>query len=168
MIDALPSTEIQSIVNRVIDLVLDGCSLREAVKRVGISPKKFSHALQGDKAAALAYARALEIKADLLADDIIQIADTAEDAAKARNQIDSRKWIASKLYAQRYGERIDLNVTQTIDIGSTLAEARARLRPISDQSNIIDSQAIDITDAINSRSTDKQSVDNDLQPDIFS
>jgi len=168
MNDIVTSTETSATVQRVIDLVLDGHSLRDAVKKCGLTPIKFSSALRGDKGAAAAYARALEIKADLLADDIIQIADTSEDAAKARNQIDSRKWIASKLYAQRYGERIDLNVTQTIDIGSTLAEARARLRPISDQSNVINSHMIDITSAIDSRATDMQSVDNEKQPDIFS
>ena len=123
---------------------------------------------RSNKEAAVAYARALELKADLIADDAIEIADSDVDPSKARNQIDIRKWTASKLYASKYGERIDLNVTQTLDIGATLAEARARLRPMRDQPNMIEAQALDITDAIDSRSTDKQSVDNTLQPDIFS
>lgn len=168
MINKVPASKDSEKIYGVIDAILDGLTLRNAVKKFGMTPQNFNYALQGDKAAAVAYARALELKADLIADDAIEIADSDVDPSKARNQIDIRKWTASKLYASKYGERIDLNVTQTIDIGATLAEVRARLRPISDQSNVIDSHMIDITSAIDSRSTDKQSVDNEKQPDIFS
>lgn len=148
----------------VIEKVLDGTTLREAVKECGFTPMTFNRELQADKDAAVTYARALEIKADLIADEIIHIADTAEDASKARNQIDSRKWVASKLYARRYGERIDLNVTQTIDVGITLQEARSRY--ISDTPSIIDAQAIDIIEEKPNEAFDKIS-NVAATPDIF-
>lgn len=163
------------VVAKVIDLILSGKSLKQTLSEVGLKPYAFNKRLQSDKAAAAEYARALEIKADLLADEVITIADTAEDSQKARNQIDVRKWVASKLYAQRYGERIDLNVTQTIDVGATLAEARARLRPVSDLTKTIDAQAIDMTSANASSPIDNKSagllsianIDNTKAPDIF-
>ena len=154
----------------VIEHVLSGKTLRDAVKLVGLTPSKFAHHLQGDKAAALAYARALELKADLLADEVIQLADSDSDPSKVRNQIQARQWLTSKLYAKRYGDRIDLNVTQTIDVSSTLAEARARLIPSRDLDNIIDAQLIDSSDEKEHRASDNESIAHDKNPlpDIFS
>ena len=52
------------------------------------------------------YARAREDRADLIADEILEIADTATDANLARVQIDARKWAAAKLYPKRYSDKL--------------------------------------------------------------
>ena len=156
---------------QVIELVLDGFPLREAIKRAGLTPNAFAYRLQKDKSAAIAYSRAVEIKADLMADEVVHLADGDGDPAKVRNQMAARQWLASKLYAKRYGDRIDLNVTQTLDIGSTLAEARSRLlRPVSDQQTIEDAQVIDSPRVLSIGSTDCESVAPAVNavPDIFS
>ena len=57
------------------------------------------------------YARAREERADLLADEVITIADTEEDPNKARVRIDARKWWAAKVNPKSYGDKADLNVT---------------------------------------------------------
>lgn len=164
-------TNNQPVIDRIINLILDGKPLKDAVKMCGLDVFRFNRMLQQDKAAALAYARAVEIRADILADEALHIADTENDAAKARNQIGVRQWLASKLYAKRYGDRIDLNVTQTLDIGSTLAEARARLLPRRDMLDVSDAQVIDNPVNIPGKLTDKQSLNaqlKDSEPDIFS
>lgn len=51
------------------------------------------------------YVRAKEEQAELYADEIVQIADETNDPAKARLQIDARKWTAMKLKPKKYGER---------------------------------------------------------------
>lgn len=51
------------------------------------------------------YAHARAKQADTYADQIVTIADTADDANKARLKIDARKWVASKLLPKKYGER---------------------------------------------------------------
>jgi hypothetical protein len=56
------------------------------------------------------YARAREERADLIADEIVTIADTEADASKARVRIDARKWWAAKVNPKRYGERITADV----------------------------------------------------------
>jgi len=61
-----------------------------------ISNEEFSHR----------YARAREEQADHYADEIIAIADNADDPAKARLQIDARKWVASKLKPKKYSEKL--------------------------------------------------------------
>lgn len=72
------------------------------------------------------YARAKEIQAELLADEIISIADTTIEGTKTkvtdrgteiitgdmiehrRLQVDARKWKASKLYPKRFGDKLDV------------------------------------------------------------
>lgn len=120
---------------KAIEAIANGSTLKSALADASLSGSTLNAILSSDRELALAYGRALEIRADLYADEIIVIADDEnKDPHRARNQIGARQWVASKHNARRYGERIDLNVTQTIDIGSTLAEARARIvRPVSDQ-----------------------------------
>lgn len=54
------------------------------------------------------YARAKDEQAELLADEIISIADTEADSQKARVRIDARKWVASKLKPKKYGDKTQL------------------------------------------------------------
>lgn len=61
------------------------------------------------------YARAREEQADYYADEIIEIADTEDDPNKARVRIDARKWKASKMQPKKYGDKIDLNHSGTIE-----------------------------------------------------
>jgi hypothetical protein len=116
---------------QVIQLISDGKPLREALAQVGITAGSFNHVLQGARDLAQAYARAQEIRSDLLADEVITIADCEiTDPQRARNQIQARQWLASKHHSKRYGDRIDLNVSQSLDVSLTLAEARNRLKVI--------------------------------------
>lgn len=148
----------QENVRKIIEAISAGASLKHALTCQDMTAGAFNHALSKDREAATAYIRAQEIRADLLADEIIDIADTEPDAQVARNRIDARKWIASKHHSKRYGDRIDVNVTQSIDISATLAEARGRVRSISDQSKTIEAQAIDITNVSASRPSDCESL----------
>ncbi len=147
----------------VIEKIENGESMRKAVAAVGMSWSAFAREIQGDKTAAQQYARAQEIRADLLADDVIEIADTESDAQRARNRIDARKWSSGKLAPKKYGERIDLNVTTSIDVGATIAEARARLRPPCDLANVIEGEIIEKIDVSPSKPSDEKSD----TPDIF-
>jgi terminase small subunit-like protein len=58
--------------------------------------------------------RAREERADLLAKEILEIADAprADQVAvqHARNRIDTRKWLASKLAPRKYGDRVEHDV----------------------------------------------------------
>ena len=166
MTNALTTETHNALVQNIIERILNGASLKDATRDCGIDVFKFNRILQGDRSAAQAYARAVEIRADCLADEALQIADTESDSSKARNQIQVRQWLASKLYAKRYGDRIDLNVTQTIDIGSTLAEARARLLPARYQHEVEDIEARVIPSGSEHGATDKES-DSPPVPDIF-
>lgn len=62
------------------------------------------------------YARAREEQADHYAEEIIDIADTSEDAQIGRLRIDARKWTASKLAPKKYGDKLDLNHAGAVKI----------------------------------------------------
>ena len=57
------------------------------------------------------YARAREVQADVLADEVIEIADTEPDPNRARVMIDARKWLAGKLRPKKYGDHLKLDHT---------------------------------------------------------
>lgn len=69
---------------------------------------------------ALQYARAMDSRADSLADEIDDLADQAvSDPARAnaiRVAIDAKKWIACKLKPKKYGEKLDLNQSGNVGI----------------------------------------------------
>lgn len=54
------------------------------------------------------YARACETRAEGWADEIVSIADTAEDPQKARLQVDARKWVVSKMLP-KFGDKMQVS-----------------------------------------------------------
>ena len=52
------------------------------------------------------YARARDLQQDYRADEILEIADAAEDAHLAKLRIDARKWLMSKTAPKKYGDRV--------------------------------------------------------------
>lgn len=148
-----------------IRLISEGAALAVALRETGLAQQAFHETLSTERELAVRYARAQEIRADRLADEVVQIADNAEiPPDRARNMIQARQWRAKTLNPKTYGERIDLNVTQTIDVLGTLTDARARLlRPVSDQQPDV----IDVT-PIEPMSCGAQPTDDQSVPDIFS
>ena len=65
--------------------------------------------IQADPARAALYERAREERADILADEVTEIADapadTAVEVARSRLRVEARKWAAARLKPRAYGER---------------------------------------------------------------
>lgn len=118
--------EIKDRVKVALGHYINGYSLKNALIKANITPTDFHRALVKHPDAKAAYESALEIKADFITDDVLNIADEAEDVNKARLQIQARQWLASKLN-KRFSDKVDISVSQTIDISNVLNEARARL-----------------------------------------
>ena len=59
------------------------------------------------------YARALRVRADMQAEEIIEIADktytTNEELTAAKMRIDARKWLMSKMSPKKYGDKVELD-----------------------------------------------------------
>lgn len=55
-----------------------------------------------------AYARARRDQAEIMVDDMVRIADTEEDANRARVRVQTRQWLAERLNASKYGAKLGL------------------------------------------------------------
>lgn len=124
---------------KVLDtLVEKHCSIRKACELAEMKEKAFRYHVTRDSELAELYARAMTALADSVALETVEIADSDTDPNKARNMITARQWLAKVLNPKKYSDRVDINVTQTIEVGNTLALARQRMLPVSDQSNTLD------------------------------
>ena len=100
------------------------------------------------------YEKALQDRADRLAEEILEISDSQppeglEPAAMSawvadkRLRVDARKWVAAKLQPKRYGDRIDVAVTDTrISVMDALTQAKQRV--LADASDVVDVDARDV------------------------
>lgn len=111
MLKGRPTKYSEDITLEICEEIANGRSLRSIVKAEHMPAQSTIFKwLSEHKIFSEQYARAREAQADVYADEITSIADECEDdaakVAKARLQIDSRKWLASKLKPKKYGDSI--------------------------------------------------------------
>ena len=129
--------------------ISEGKSLSTALKSDGMpSYRSALMMLQTNLEFRTMYEKAIESRADRLAEEILELADEAIPANldgpsksawvnQKRIQVDARKWVAAKLKPKVYGDRIDVSVTDTrISVSDALKEAKQRV--LTDESNIVD------------------------------
>jgi methionine synthase II (cobalamin-independent) len=109
---ARPSDFTQEMADHICERLAEGESLRSiCVDEMFPGKSTVFRWLASNKDFRDQYARARETQADAIADEILNIADDAEDAAKARVQIDARKWLAGKLRPKVYGDKQSVTVS---------------------------------------------------------
>jgi hypothetical protein len=150
-------------IDEVIRLISEGISLRKALKEVKMAATTLYDALDRDSVRQKQYARAHVIASDMLAGDIIDVAESDINPHAARNIIDAKKWTASKSNPSKYGDKLDINLSTTVDITLALKESSARALPICYPSDTIEIQANDIKQVNTDDTTGCESVI-DLDP----
>jgi hypothetical protein len=70
--------------------------------------------LAEDQVFAAAYAAARDAQAETLADELVELADSArgepaEVVSAVKLAVDTRKWVASKLKPKKYGDKLDVD-----------------------------------------------------------
>ena len=88
----------------ICEHIAHGKSLTSYCKESGTSYTSVMLALRADETFQQNYAHARESAADFHVDEVIEIADTEEDPARARVRVDARKWVAAKMKPKKYGE----------------------------------------------------------------
>jgi hypothetical protein len=73
-----------------------------------------------------------------LADGLITAHDEYTDVQRARLKSDNAKWLLSKRKPSVYGDKVDIHVSQTIDITAALSEAKKRAMIPSPEQAILD------------------------------
>ncbi|HFB4648218.1 TPA: hypothetical protein ACE76W_002121, partial [Neisseria gonorrhoeae] len=110
-----PTDYTKDMADKICEKIANGRSLRSICAEDGVPPMKTIYRwLEANEEFRHQYARAREKQADYFAEEIIEIADSAqaESAAvsKAKLQIDARKWAASKIAPKKYGDKTELDV----------------------------------------------------------
>lgn len=128
---ARPSTYTPEIAAEICARLMEGQSLRKICADTKMPGVRTVYTwLSEDVEFQQQYARAREVQADTLADEIIYLADTTRLGTKvttkvtgetetvqvdmverSRLQIESRKWLAGKLRPKKYGERVEQRLT---------------------------------------------------------
>ena len=115
----------------VMKRIVDGMNLSQAIAATGGSMSAFYSVMKNDIDLQREYAWAREMRSETMAEEVIEIADTEPDAQKARNRMDARRWYASKMKPEKYGDRIDVSVHQSVDLVAAIEKAKARVIPAS-------------------------------------
>jgi hypothetical protein len=104
--------DIEILFDQIIkEIAVNGKSLLKAIAGK-MSAQKFYELLKDDEKVKK-YARACDDRADLIAEEILTIADEGSkkdnaEVQRDRLRIDSRKWLLSKLHPKKYGDKVDI------------------------------------------------------------
>jgi len=154
-------------IESVLTLIVEGHLMYTAAKSLNLPLSSLYRAFKQDPNLWEKYKRARELGANAIAEQAVDIADNDLDAKRARNRVMVRQWLAGKLDPKTYGDKLDLTVTQTVDLSGALAEARSRVRPVCDQAQVIDVEVIESKSARKPSPGDSESAAPPAEPDIF-
>lgn len=134
----------EQLAELVPEYMADGMSMRQSCIKAGLTAQTFLRAVDDSPALAERYAQARGALLDAMVDQILTLADApvptldngATDPGMVRQrqlQIDARRWVLSKLAPSKYGDRLDVQVSDTrISISGALAAAQSRLVDVVD------------------------------------
>ena len=114
---ARPSIYSEKLVERMLEEIASGRSVISLCREEDWTPNAdtwyrwlYKHEGLSDR-----YARAKSFQSEREADIILDIADTAsnQDYQVARLRVDARKWVASKLLPNKYGDKIQIDHSST-------------------------------------------------------
>lgn len=117
----------ENILTAIFNDIENGDSLRKSLINNKLSSKTFYEWIDKDEEKVKQYARACEDRAEMIADEILEICDSSEadvyqddngetkidgnTVQRARLQVDTRKWLLGKLNPKKYGDKLDVNNT---------------------------------------------------------
>jgi hypothetical protein len=103
---AYSAEERERLLIAVFTRMKSGQSLMQACAAENVPESTIRLWADKDEDTSAEYARARGALIDSHVNDLLGIADTEPDAARARVQIDTRKWIMSKLMPKRFGDKV--------------------------------------------------------------
>lgn len=152
--------EKETILTTIFDKIENGVSTRKAVIEAKISSKTFWEWIDGkdedgnitdwSKEKVKQYTRACEARTEFMADEILEIADSTEadiykdddgnikidgnTVQRARTQIETRKWLMSKMFPKKYGDKVDMT-TNGKDLPSAPSSIQVQIVTSDDDEN---------------------------------
>jgi len=114
-----------ALCERILDAIAEGKSLRESCDKENLAPGNWINWINSDKQLLEQYTHAREVRAELLFDEMLDIADeTSSDTiiddngnekansewiARSRLRVDTRKWALSKMLPKKYGDKLEVD-----------------------------------------------------------
>jgi len=147
------------LAERICDELREGATLLQIANGLGVSRPTVYKWLRLYPLFADAYGKARAEGTHALIDEALLIADSVKDPQRARNMIGARQWAAERRNRKEYGQAVDVTLTERVDLGGTLIEARKRTAlPACDQAQSAAAQVTDYLDLGMSETTDSLSV----------
>ena len=120
-----PSTYSEELASDICAHLMNGLSMMD-IERLDGMPTRYTiyNWMAKDADFSTRIARAREVQGDFVFDDIAEIErkvltrEIAPDAARVL--IWSKQWRAARLAQKRYGDRVDVNSTHTIDVAGRI------------------------------------------------
>lgn len=123
-----PTLYTEAMADEICERIMQGESLRKVVKAIGLDESVVYDWLKRHPSFTKQYACAREVQADVLAEEIVSIADELEIEARYQGEdikldisatavqrnrlrVDACKWYASKLAPKKYGDKLDTTVS---------------------------------------------------------
>lgn len=122
----------ENIITSICERITNGESLRNVVQDKGMIPAKtFFQWIDNNDIFGKQYVRACEMRAEILFDEILEIADNTHEGEKTvskphgieitrgdmiehrKLQVDARKWILARLNPKKYGDKMQTDVAIT-------------------------------------------------------
>lgn len=172
--DAAALTEKQ---RQAVDLTAAGELLKDVARKVGVSPSTLYRWAETLPVFKREFDVARRVAAEILADSLLEVRDEKKwpDVQRAKVYGDGVRWVLPRRFRQEYGDRVDVEVTQRVDVRVALEHARQRvLLPMRDQAAIEDAEFAELSSTCETSLTDNVSVpaipalEDVPQPDIFS
>jgi hypothetical protein len=123
---ALTDKEKETLINTVCDRIEKGEALRNVLKDLKRGTHTFYDIIDENPEFTQQYARACELRAESIFEEILTIADNTEDGITIqetdnktkitrgdmiqhrRLKVDARKWMLSKMMPKKYGDKVDV------------------------------------------------------------
>lgn len=151
----------------VLDAYAAGLPVKRAVEEIGMPWSTFWRETCRDPVLAREYAAARVARTEILAAETTDIADSDDNPHRARNRIQARQWLAERMNPASFGQRLDVAVSQTVDLRDAIEARKTRAlamraalaEPGRNLGPPIEMQAIDVSTQIALETTDYKSVD---------
>jgi hypothetical protein len=142
---AKPVRDKDAICQSVLQGMRDGLSAFKACQAAGVPQSTFNRWVDADAKLAEDYAHAREDLIERMANDVLELADSEvpetgdgkrdwQAIQQRKLQVDSRKWLLSKLAPKKYGDRLELAgdkenplQVQTIDASKLSTDVLAQI-----------------------------------------
>ena len=103
---------------RICEMLASGCSLRQVARVLGLTEAAIRKWAKDDKEFGEHYSKAMLDRWEKMADELVELADadcTGPDGRtdnalvqQRRLQVDTRKWVLSKMLPRKYGDKIEI------------------------------------------------------------